>query len=152
VLMKKVFYFLSKYQVLSKTEPNLLHRSRSKSFHLLQASNPAKLHVNQKRKPIIPEVNILKVMKRWIWLSYRNSLKMMVFNNLFCSELTAFLEKSLELFIRDNDKAVDYITQGDLPNALSMLEKMEKLMEVLVCISEIFLITIIVHCNEWKSS
>lgn len=76
----------------------------------------------------------------------------MVFNRSFCSELTVLLEKSLELFIRDNDKAVDYITQGDLPNALSMLEKMEKLMEVLVCFSEIFLTAIIVHCNEWKSS
>jgi len=40
------------------------------------------------------------------------------------------IEKSLDLLIKDNDRAADYILVGDLPNALNMLEKMEKLMEV----------------------
>jgi len=45
-------------------------------------------------------------------------------------QITPIIEKSLDLLIKDNDRAAEYILGGDIPNALSILEKMEKLMEV----------------------
>jgi hypothetical protein len=65
--------------------------------------------------------------------------------------VTLILEKTLDLLIKDNDRSVDYLVKGEMANALGILEKMEKLMEVILLLLWGFIDCCIVSSNKWKN-
>ena len=65
----------------------------------------------------------------WIVYIQQISLKMMVKQEF--KTLLTFLEKFLQLLMETNDKAASNINKGNCKESLQILEKMEKLLEVL---------------------